>query len=82
MKRFTEKINPLIIKLRELRHKKWRERIWNIPNHKVIETESAVYIDNKRINNVLTDSIIVEKLGRNSTKVTFSFIAKNFQNIS
>ena len=84
MKRFTEKINPLIIKLRELRHKKWRERIWNIPNHKVkvIETESAVYIDNKRINNVFTDSIIVEKLGRNSTKVTFSFIAKNFQNIS
>lgn len=69
--------------LQERKRKKWRERIWNIPRHKVkvIETESAIYVDCKRIDNVLADSVQVEFLGKDSKKVTFSFIAKSFQKI-
>lgn len=77
-------IRRLIVMFRERQHKKWRERIWNIPRHtvKVIETESAVYVDNKRIDNVVADSVQVEALGKNSKKVTFSFVAKSFQKIN
>lgn len=77
-------LRKLIVLSQERRHKKWRERIWNIPRHKVkvIETESAVYVDNKRINNVLVDSVQVESLGKDSKKVTFSFVAKDFQKIN
>lgn len=77
-------IRRLSVMFKERRHKKWRERIWSIPRHrvKVIETESAVYVDNKRIDNVVADSVQVESLGKDSKKVTFSFVAKSFQKIN
>lgn len=70
----------LMIRYRDWRSKKWRERIWNPPRHVVIETNEAVYIDNKRITNILTTGgVKTTPLGKDSTLVTISFVAKSYR---
>lgn len=76
-------LKKIVIKYRDWRSKKWRERIWNPPHHKVIETNEAIYIDNKRITNVLApDGVKAEPSGKNSTIVTISFVAKSYRKIN
>ena len=49
----------------------------------VIETNEAVYIDNKRITNVISpDGVKAERQGETATIVTISFIAKSYRKIN
>ena len=73
----------MLIWFRDKRTKKWRERIWNPPHHDVIDTNEAVYIDNKRITNVISpDGVKAERQGETATIVTISFIAKSYRKIN
>ena len=49
--------------------------------HKVVETEEAVYIDDKKIEYVIEDSVKTEELGDKQI-VTLSFIAQSFEEMS
>lgn len=72
----------IMIRYRDWRSKKWRERIWNPPRHVVVETNEAVYIDNKQIACVVDNSVKTEPLGKNAVTVTISFVAKSYRKIS
>lgn len=73
-------IRRLIIKIRDYRLRKWRERIWNIPKHEVVETKESVYIDGKRISHVLSpNGVKVDNFGNNQKIVTISFVAKSYR---
>lgn len=72
----------LMIRYRDWRSRKWRERIWNPPRHEVVETNEAVYIDNKRITCVVDNSVKTEPLGENAVTVTISFVAKSYRKTS
>lgn len=71
-------LRTLIIRYKNHRLRKWRERIWNSPRHKVIETDQALFIDCKEIGNVVKNSVKTEPFGE-FTIVTFSFVAKDFR---
>ena len=49
----------------------------------MIDSHEAVYIDNKRITNVISpDGVKAERQGETATIVTISFIAKSYRKIN
>lgn len=56
------------------------------PFHEVVKTKRAVYIDDKRISCILTDSVKVEPTDERrpdgNVVVTLSFIAKSYKDLT
>lgn len=50
-----------------------------LPSHEVVEKKDGVWIDDFKINNVLTDSVKTNELSPNQTIVHLSFVAKSFE---
>ena len=56
---------------------RWNRYNRNKPRQLVIETDRAVYVDGKKINHVVKDSVKTEPFG-DETIVTLSFFASDF----